>query len=332
MTGALLALLSAASFGLNNATLRRGVLTGSVLQALAVTVPLGVPLFALGGLAFGAYGALGGFAAESWAWMSAAGVVHFVVGRYGNYRATRAMGAALSSPIQQLSVLVSLALALVFLGESLTPLRAIGILLVIFGPIVILRERPGRAPAQRQPGFVVNYVEGCAWGLVCAVGYGVSPLFIRYGLAGGFDTGLYGGGIRDSIAGGLISYLAASLAIGLILAVPGNVAHVRALDPTAARWFAASGFFVFLSQFFRYMALALAPVSVVVPVQRTSVVFRVIFAWLLNRDHEVLSLRVLAGIGISLIGVMALTISTEVVLALFDLPDAVAGLARLSWP
>jgi uncharacterized membrane protein len=328
MTGALLALLSAASFGLNNAMFRRGVLSGSVLQALAITVPLGVPLFALGCLVFGAFGALSALAPVSWAWMSAAGITHFVVGRYGNYRATRAMGAALSSPIQQLSVLVSLILALIFLGESLTPLRAAGIILVIFGPLIILRGRPDRPESHGKPRFVVKYVEGYAWGLVCALGYGVSPLFIRFGLEGAVT----GGNIRDSIAGGLISYVAASLVIGLILLAPGNIAHVRALDPTAARWFSASGFFVFVSQLFRYMALALAPVSVVVPVQRTSIVFRVIFAWLLNRDHEVLSLPVLVGIGISLIGVLALTISTELVLAIFPLPEAVADLARLSWP
>jgi drug/metabolite transporter (DMT)-like permease len=328
VTGALLALLSAASFGLNNATFRRGVLSGSVLQALAITVPLGVPLFALACLVFGAFGSFSGFAPAFWAWMATAGVTHFVIGRYGNYRATRAMGAALSSPVQQLSVLVSLVLALIFLGESLTPLRAAGIILVLFGPVIILRRRSDRSETPSKPRFVVKYVEGYAWGLVSALAYGTSPLFIRFGLAGGLD----GGGFRNSIAGGLISYLAASLVIGLILLLPGNIAHVRALDPTAARWFSASGFFVFGSQLFRYMALAVAPVSVVQPVQRTSVVFRVIFAWALNRDHEVLSVPVLIGIGISLIGVLALTVSTEFVLAVIPLPDAVAAIARLTWP
>jgi uncharacterized membrane protein len=328
VTGALLALLSAASFGLNNAMFRRGVLSGSVLQALAITVPIGVPLFALGCLIFGAFGALTGLSPAAWAWMSAAGVTHFVIGRYGNYRATRAMGAALSSPIQQLSVLVALTHAFIFLGEYLTLLRAAGIVLVLFGPVMIMRGRSDRPQTQDKPHFVVKYAEGFAWGLVCAVAYGTSPLFIRFGL----EAGLEGRNIRDSIAGGLISYTAASLVIGLILLVPGNIAHVRRLEPTAARWFTASGVFVFVSQLFRYMALALAPVSVVQPVQRTSVVFRVIFAWAFNRDHEVLTVPVLVGIGISLIGVLALTVSTEFVLAVIPLPDAVVAIARLTWP
>ncbi len=328
MTGALLALLSAASFGLNNAMFRRGVLSGSVLQALSITVPLGVPLFALACLIFGAFGALAGLPLASWAWMSAAGITHFVIGRYGNYRATRAMGAALSSPIQQLSVLVALTHAFLFLGEYLTPLRAAGIVLVLFGPAIILRRRAKPSSPGQAPVFVVKYAEGYAWGLVCALAYGTSPLFVRLGL----EASLQSHGIGNSIAGGLISYFAASLVIGLILLLPGNIAHLRKLEPTAARWFTASGVFVFISQLFRYMALALAPISVVQPVQRTSVVFRVIFAWGLNRDHEVLDLPVLIGIGISLVGVLALTISTELVLALVPLPDAVAAIARLTWP
>ena len=45
MLGVVLAALSAATFAFNNASARRGVLTGSVAQALAITVPIGVPMF-----------------------------------------------------------------------------------------------------------------------------------------------------------------------------------------------------------------------------------------------------------------------------------------------
>ena len=41
MLGALYAALGAFTFALNNATLRRGVLTGTVMQAMAITVPVG---------------------------------------------------------------------------------------------------------------------------------------------------------------------------------------------------------------------------------------------------------------------------------------------------
>jgi len=43
--GALYAALAALTFALNNATLRRGVVTGTVMQAMAVTVPVGAAGF-----------------------------------------------------------------------------------------------------------------------------------------------------------------------------------------------------------------------------------------------------------------------------------------------
>ena len=45
MLGSILALISAMMFALNTTTLRRGVLSAPVHQAIAITVPLGMPLF-----------------------------------------------------------------------------------------------------------------------------------------------------------------------------------------------------------------------------------------------------------------------------------------------
>ena len=131
MFGAMLALASAAFFGLNNATIRRGVLTATVLQGMAITVTLGVPIFLVMSLVFGGFQAMAAMGLPSYLWFAAAGVVHFVIGRYGNYRATQALGATLSTPVQQLSILISLVLALVFLGEEMTGLKLIGLVLVL---------------------------------------------------------------------------------------------------------------------------------------------------------------------------------------------------------
>ncbi len=322
MPGAALALLSAAAFGLNNAAVRRGVLTGSVLQALAITVPMGVPLFLVVGLLAGAEDRLWSFGAASWAWLSIAGAVHFVFGRYGNYKATQAVGAALSGPIQQLSVLIALVLAMVFLDEKLTPLRAIGILLVLLAPMIILRRR--ETSGSSKSSFKPSYVAGTMWGLMGAVGYGTSPLLIRFGLEGG--------GVLDSIAGGFVSYLAGAVIILFLLMLPANRAEMARLDGKTARWFAFSGAAVFVSQVFRYMALVLAPVSVVTAIQRTSVAFRAILGWALNREHEVIDARTLVGVGLSMLGALALTVSPETVIAHVPLPAWLASAAGLSWP
>ena len=57
----MLAALCAATFAFNNASARRGVLTGSVAQALAITVPIGVPMFLAAVIATGNLGALSHF-------------------------------------------------------------------------------------------------------------------------------------------------------------------------------------------------------------------------------------------------------------------------------
>src|SRR3954466_11437795 len=99
--GALLAICSAATFAFNNASVRRGVLTGTVGQAMAITMPLGLPIFFLVGLLSGSLGTLAGFSPKSLAALSAAGILHFVWGRYCSYRAARAIGTNLVAPIQQ---------------------------------------------------------------------------------------------------------------------------------------------------------------------------------------------------------------------------------------
>ena len=77
MLGGFLALLSAASFALNVTALRRGVLTASVFQAIAITVPMGVPLFLLILLLFDCWDVLLNLSTNSIIFFSIAGILHF---------------------------------------------------------------------------------------------------------------------------------------------------------------------------------------------------------------------------------------------------------------
>jgi uncharacterized membrane protein len=133
----------------------------------------------------------------------------------------------------------------------------------------------------------------------------------------------------EAMLGGLVSYAAAAALLMVLMLAPMPRAHVAAMEGGAARWFAVSGFFVFVSQMFRYAALAVAPVSVVAPIQRLSVVFRVLFGWILNREHEVFGFWVLTGIALSLLGAALLTLSVDWVAALLPFGDAALG---WRWP
>ena len=92
-------------FALNNAMTRRGVLTGTVVQGMAITVPMGAPLFFLLLLVFGQVGVLLQFSGMTILYLSIAGVLHFVWGRYCNYRASKAIGTNLQGPASQSDII-----------------------------------------------------------------------------------------------------------------------------------------------------------------------------------------------------------------------------------
>lgn len=331
MLGGVLALIAAVTFALNNAAFRRGALTGSVAQGMAISLGIGVVMFVLAAVAAGAWDEVAAFPRSSFWLLCLAGVAHFAWGRYCNFRATKAMGANLVGPPQQASIVVTLVLAIVVLGEALTPLRIVGILLIVVGPAISLRARKGtlgpdstKAEAKPRSGFVPNYVEGYTFALLSALGFGASPIMVR--------TALEGGGLPESLAGGLIAYVAATLVMALALLSASLRRHIIAVDTVSKKWFSISGALVCLSQMTGYMALAVAPVSVVTPIQRLSLVFRVFANSALNREHEVIGGRVWAATIVGLTGALCLSISTDYVLDTLPLPQWLEDFARWHWP
>jgi drug/metabolite transporter (DMT)-like permease len=330
--GVLLAALSAACFAFNNASTRRGVLTGTVSQAMAITVPLGVPIFFLVALVSGNLPIIAELSADAVRMLAMVGVVHFICGRYCNYRAVKALGANLSGPVIQLSVLVTIVLAVLLLGEALTPLRLVGIVLVILGP-AMMRQSDAAAPKPAAEetlapdglaAFRPHYAEGYLFAALAAVAYGVSPVMLR--------AVVESSGIGGSLIAGIVSYAAATVVIALLLLWPGQFRHVLTMDRRSAKWFTSSGVFVCISQMFFYMAVSVVPVSVVMPMLQIQLLLRYFFARILNPHHEVFGGRIILGTLLSLVGAVALATSTELVLSLAPLPDWLTAVLLWHWP
>jgi uncharacterized membrane protein len=342
--GGLIALLSAATFAFNNASVRRGVLTGSVLQAMAITVPIGLPISFVVLLATGSLAAVASFSSRALLVLSLSGIIHFVWGRYCNYRATRAIGTNLVAPVQQINLILTLVLAVLILGETFTPLRLLGIALILLGPSFTLREGEARAqgldadatraaledeavekeaPVAR-PAFEPRYAEGYFWAALSATGYGVSPILVRIGLEGR--------GLGVSIAGNFVASLAATAVMALFLLPPRQWRHALAVDAEPAKWFTLSGILVCVSQMFLYMAMSIAPVTVVSPINRLSILFRLYFSKLLNPHHEVFGGRVVAGTVVSLAGAFVLSLSVESVQSILPLPEGLQTILNWHWP
>ena len=148
MLGVLYAALGAFTFALNNVTMRRGVVTGSVLQGMAVTVPIGGLSFLLMTVAFGELGQLVMFPTAALTWLACQGVVHFVIGRYCNYKSNQLMGVNLTAPVVQLQVPFAMLLAVVILHGGLAPLRTMAKLL----RELKFRKRPATAEVDTTSG------------------------------------------------------------------------------------------------------------------------------------------------------------------------------------
>ena len=333
MLGAFLALLSASLFGLNNAATRRGVLGGTVMQGMALTVPIGMVLFFIAALITDSLGAIASF--PPWALMcfALAGIAHFVLGRYCNYRAIAAIGTNLASPIQQWEILVTLALALTFLGERLTPISLIAIALLLAGPAIASRIEKRRAAAaaggekvEAAPGhkFQPRYREGYTWAFLSIFGYGVSPILVR----SGFESIGFG----STFAAGLVSYAAATAVVAIWVLGSGKLGHALALKGESRRWFVFAGVLVCVSQMLRYPALALVPVVVFAPIIRLQTLFRIYFSWILTRDHEVFDRNVIVGTLISLAGAVLIVLPADLVAASLPVPEWVRGLLAWRWP
>src|ERR1041385_7644897 len=110
---------------------------------MAVSVPLGVVCFLPLAFVTGELFQLPQFPRTAVAWMAGLGVLHFVFGRYCNFRANAVAGVNLSAPVVQLQVVVTMVLAVVVLHEPCTAFEMIGGVLILLGSLITQR-----APAQ----------------------------------------------------------------------------------------------------------------------------------------------------------------------------------------
>jgi uncharacterized membrane protein len=130
------------------------------------------------------------------------------------------------------------------------------------------------------------------------------------------------------LVGALIAYGAAALAIGIgMLSAPFR-RNVMALKRENVSWFVWSGVFVAAAQGLFYSAVATAPIMLVVPLMQLSLVFRLLFAMLLNREHEVFGLTVIIGSAVSILGACVVSIDSKLILEALSVPDAVAQLLQ----
>jgi drug/metabolite transporter (DMT)-like permease len=320
--GGFFALMAAATFAWTNAVVRRGVVTGSVSQAITLAIPPGIPIFLAALVVSGNPEMLFQLSERAYLVFAGVGISHFCIGRYCNYRALRAVGTNLAGPVMQFNLVVSLALAIFFLGEKLTAARILGILLIVAGSVIVRRGKasPPAVKPESPVAFTPRLAEGYLFAFLAAIFYGASPALVRYAVEGK--------GLVASLAGGVTSSVSATVFMTLLLLMPSQRAELRGVSRENAKWFFISGTAVYVSQIFAYMAVAIAPVTVTAPIIALSNIFRIYLSRILNPHHEVFGSEVIFATVVSFLGVLALTVNLDIL----PLPQAWSPFLNWSWP
>jgi len=171
-----------------------------------------------------------------------------------------------------------------------------------------------------EPAFKPRVAVGFFFALIAALAYGSSPIVVR--------QALQNVGPLSGVAGASVAYAAATVAVTLGLVIPSLRRNVMAVTRENARWFVYSGIFVAAAHGFLYSALAVAPIMLVAPLLQLSLVFRFLFALLLNPHHEVFGFVVILGTVVSILGACAIAIDTSVILHALAIPEPLATYLR----
>ena len=295
MIGALLALASAFSFSVNFILVRRGFADAgaTAAQGAFITVLLGVPFGLAAVLITGQLFNFGEISLNGYLLLAAAGIVHFGIGRYCNYRGIAAIGAPRAATIQAIAVPYSVVMAMVLLGERPTILMFVGIALILGSPALMIDRGNRSSPESGKPAVEMRMLEGYTFSLLASVGYGSSPILIRAALEDA--TGV-------AAVGTFIAYVGASAVLMATLALPAQRHLIGTINFRYMRLFGGAGFAVFFAQLLRFFALSIADVSVVNPLMRMIGVFTLILSYLVNRRLERITLGVVLGVLVSFAG------------------------------
>lgn len=225
----------------------------------------------------------------------AAGLVGMFAARILLFRSVDVLGANLTSPVVASNVLFATVIAVVVLGERLTPTHALGIVLVVAG-VAIVSWETAAANGGRTLGEATALL---ALPIGAAAFIGVEPIFISIGLSAGTPV----------LPGLLLMAATASVAFVGYLAVRRS----RSVLPPVTRstgWLVAAGVSTTVGFLGYFGALSLAPVVLVVPLIQLAPLIVVVVSFVAFPRHlERLTWRVVASAVVVVVGASLVSLS-----------------------
>jgi drug/metabolite transporter (DMT)-like permease len=289
--GSFLAIFSAIFFALTMIFIRRGVVkVPEASLGILISVPMAVPLYFIILAVIGQTQQIFSFSWRAYIWLSLAGISHFVIGRSLSYRLVQMVGANLAGILRRANILVSFVIGISLLGEPLSGSLVAGVLLIITGITLpgmgrrMFRDADGRLSKIPARAF--------ALGLGCSLAFGISPIFIKLGLAGS----------QSPVAGAFIAFVAATVVLSASLIHPNRRMSMAGMSGSAAGLFVMAGLLGGTANLLRFAALKLSPASTAVPLVSISPIFVIFLSFVFNRQLEIFNRFVIMGTVMVVIG------------------------------
>ncbi|MFC1861088.1 DMT family transporter [Chloroflexota bacterium] len=288
-TGLILALLSSITFAGNVIFARRvSYNTGESFTSVLFSIFSGVPIFAVALSATGGWGELWTASGLAIGLFALAGIIHFVVGRQLSYISFRLIGANRGGAIVKTQMLYSVIFGIIFLHEPVSLSLILGVFGIAIGVTLVSIEKGEEAGKVRARGVLAAFTGAVCWG--------ISGVIVKYGFME----------IASPYVAAFVAHVAASLSIATFLLGKKQRKHVSAFNRTAVLGIIGVSLSASIAQLFRYVALSFSPVSVVIPIIGTNVVFILFLSFIFNRQIELFTWKVIVGIVAASLGTLLL--------------------------
>lgn len=192
-------------------------------------------------------------------------------------------------PIDKSSTVLTVLLALIFLQEGISGVKILSVLLIGGGTMLMLDKKDMETNAQKQSGGWMIYA------VLSAVFASLTAILGKIGIAG-IDSNL-GTAIRTTVV---------LVMAWLMVFFTGKQREIRKIEKKELVFICLSGLATGASWMCYYRALQNGPASVVVPIDKLSILVTIAFSWMVF--HEKLAKKSMLGVACITFGTVLLAI------------------------
>lgn len=193
-------------------------------------------------------------------------------------------------PIDKSSTVLTIILALIFLHEGLNLGKAISVILIGTGTMLMITKKEDKQKKNKE-----GSKEWLIYAVLSAVFASLTAILGKIGIEG-VDSNL-GTAIRTTVV---------LLMAWMMVVITGKYHQIKEIEKKEMGFIAMSGLATGASWLCYYRALQQGPASVVVPIDKLSILVTIAFSWIVF--HERLTKKVAIGLGFIVVGTILLAV------------------------